>query len=317
MRALFFCSFLFTGCSALLDKLLPEEEKESKTDSENSKREEGDSQGDCYDGIDNDDDGHIDCEDQGCDDKSACSDTGWTNPDTGGETWDSGDTVDTVDTQDTDTQDTEDTYNTEPVQGSLQGNTYLIDFSNATFTQPAGIGSLFIELIENDLLMGIISDSNGQLRARGAVTDSGSSNQAMCIVTEEGFSTGSFSANPAFFFPPFEAQIPIQGVTQFSFQEVQLSGVFAPDGSYFENGVISGVMDVRDNYSIFQELGLDMESPSDVCALMAGFGVSCNACSDGQSYCIDIEVVDIYAPKQSGVIVEVTSSDISNNPQCN
>ena len=40
-------------------------------------RREGSEQGDCNDGVDNDEDGEVDCEDVGCEDKPACSsDTG-------------------------------------------------------------------------------------------------------------------------------------------------------------------------------------------------------------------------------------------------
>ena len=301
-------SFLFTGCSTFLDKLAPEEEEEDDDDKE---RVEGDRQGDCYDGEDNDDDGYIDCEDQGCDDKPACSDTGWTQPDTGDDT-DPNDT----DTNETDTHDTEETDTSDPVEGSLQGNTYRIDLTSATFSQPPGFGSLVGGFFENYLLMGIISDNNGQLRARGAISEAGGYSQDECLPTEEGFSTGSFSSSPYFSFPPFEASLPFGGMG-FVLENVRISGVFASDGSYFEDGVISGVMDARDNFHLFEGLGLEMESASDFCGLFAGFGVSCESCSDGQSYCVDFELVDIYAPVQSGIIFEVTSSDIANNSQCN
>jgi hypothetical protein len=74
---------------------------------EEENREEGTSQGDCNDGLDNDDDGYIDCDDDGCDSKPACEagndDTGII--DTGGSDTDTEDTnTDTdTDTQDSDT----------------------------------------------------------------------------------------------------------------------------------------------------------------------------------------------------------------------
>ena len=61
---------------------------------------------------------------------------------------------DTDDTEDTeDTQDTEDTWDSDPVQGSLQGNTYLIDLSSADFIEPPGFGALFSGIIENYFLI--------------------------------------------------------------------------------------------------------------------------------------------------------------------
>lgn len=50
----------------------PEEEPEEEEDNNSSTSQEGDRQGDCLDGIDNDDNGFTDCEDQGCVDKPAC-----------------------------------------------------------------------------------------------------------------------------------------------------------------------------------------------------------------------------------------------------
>ena len=312
MRALLFCSFLLTGCSALLEKLAPEEEEEEEEEAD--ERSEGERMGDCYDGEDNDGDGYIDCDDQGCDDKPACNDTGWTQPDSGEDTWDTGGD-DTEDTEDDDTEDTEDIIEREPVQTSLQGNSYRIELSNGTFTQPAGFGSLMSGFFEFDFLIGIISDNNGQIRARGAISEPGSTNQDLCTETEEGFSTGSFSSNPYFAFPPFDAALFIAGTALF-FEDLQISGVFAPDGSSFEEGVISGKLDARENYGFLEAMGLSDSSPEDFCDLIAGFGVSCEACADGVDYCMPFEIEDIYAPKQSGVIVAVTSSDISNNSQC-
>ena len=66
------------GVPTLLDKLVPEEEEEEEEEEE---RREGERQGDCFDGEDNDGDGYIDCDDQGCGDKPACQDdTGWVQP---------------------------------------------------------------------------------------------------------------------------------------------------------------------------------------------------------------------------------------------
>ena len=54
-------------------------DKESSPDNidgvNNEETAEGSQQGDCVDGQDNDNDGYIDCEDDGCADKPACEDT--------------------------------------------------------------------------------------------------------------------------------------------------------------------------------------------------------------------------------------------------
>ena len=62
---------LTVGC---LDRFLKsaDEEDEKENEKNDSEPQEGDQQGDCLDGEDNDDDGYIDCEDSGCDGKPAC-----------------------------------------------------------------------------------------------------------------------------------------------------------------------------------------------------------------------------------------------------
>lgn len=63
--------------------MLKSEESDEEEDEQDESAEEGDRQGDCLDGVDNDDDGDIDCEDQGCYDKPACEDVIDTGEDIG------------------------------------------------------------------------------------------------------------------------------------------------------------------------------------------------------------------------------------------
>ena len=90
---------LTVGC---LDRFLKsaDEEDEKENEKTDSEPQEGEQQGDCLDGEDNDDDGYIDCEDSGCDGKPACEGA----VDTGiADTGEPEDTQDTQDTQDIDT----------------------------------------------------------------------------------------------------------------------------------------------------------------------------------------------------------------------
>ena len=69
---------------------------------------EGEDPAECWDGIDNDDDGYVDCDDQDCLIYAQCLEEDTGNPDTDTPV-DTGDTIDTNDTSDTnDTQDTSD-----------------------------------------------------------------------------------------------------------------------------------------------------------------------------------------------------------------
>lgn len=65
MKHLLFLSFLLNiSCF--------EAEKSEDEEEEDSNAQEGNIQGDCLDGEDNDDDGYIDCDDSGCTGKPAC-----------------------------------------------------------------------------------------------------------------------------------------------------------------------------------------------------------------------------------------------------
>lgn len=103
--------WLMLGSSMMFSCLnFSKEEPEEDDRNDSSESKEGDQQGDCFDGIDNDDDGYIDCEDQDCDGKPACED------DT--DTIDTGD-IDNGDTGDTDTDDGIETVSISAIQ---QGN---------------------------------------------------------------------------------------------------------------------------------------------------------------------------------------------------
>lgn len=107
---LIFGTSMMFSCLDFLKEEPEEEEEEGDSDPE-----EGAQAGDCLDGIDNDEDGHIDCEDQGCDGKPACE-----SDDTG--VVDTGEPDDTGDTDtDTDT-DTDDEIPTVSVQDIQTGD---------------------------------------------------------------------------------------------------------------------------------------------------------------------------------------------------
>ena len=63
---------------------------------------------------------------------------------------------------------------------------------------------------------------------------------------------------------------------------------------------------------------LGTEDPGDICNLMTSFGVTCEACtSDGQDYCIGVLIDQLPADGVSWSLQEISSSDVSSNPDCN
>ena len=114
--------FLVFGCSGLKERLF--EDNEPEEEDEDSHRNEGDRQGDCLDGEDNDEDGYIDCEDQGCDGKPACeADTGIADTADTEDTDDTGSEIDETGIDTEETEDTQDTQDTGEINASFDVNT--------------------------------------------------------------------------------------------------------------------------------------------------------------------------------------------------
>ena len=96
-----------------------------------------------------------------------------------------------------------------------------------------------------------------------------------------------------------------------------VSGTFAADGSYFGGGELSGGVDARQLVDIVGGLMDGVESADDVCGLVAGFGVSCGACSsDGEAYCVTLEVNRLVANETGETLVAITEDDIAANADC-
>jgi hypothetical protein len=69
--------------------------------------------------------------------------------------------------------------------------------------------------------------------------------------------------------------------------------------------VLMGEIDARDLVDILGELGAG-ESAAEVCDFIEAIGVTCETCtSDGQEYCLTIEVTDIVAAENPGQVLEL------------
>ena len=79
---------------------------------------------------------------------------------------------------------------------------------------------------------------------------------------------------------------------------------------------MTGAVDARFFAPELEDL-LGVSDPDEVCALMAGFGESCDACSsDGEAYCIDFDVRDLSAESLATSLETVTAADIAANADC-
>ncbi len=200
-----------------------------------------------------------------------------------------------------------------PLTASIDGKAYKVDLGGADFVQPAGVADLLLGQLENDILLGVVS-SSPNLQIIGAISMDGVSDQDMCNETID-FPAADFSDSPYFQIGPQDTTISVAGFNV-DILQLAISGTFAADGSYFGGGTLAGELDARLLAPLVGDL-LGTTDPDEICGVVAGFGVSCQACSsDGAAYCLEVYVRDITATELGTPIVVRTTADIDADPTC-
>lgn len=195
-----------------------------------------------------------------------------------------------------------------PLTVDLVGRTYNVDITSGRFIEPPGVGDLLGGLLENSILFGVKEVTTSSISFRGAISETGNSNQDVCTPSLEDFPAADFSSQPFFVLSSNELALTIAGLT-INIDAINISGTFAADGTYFGGGELSGELDARDIGPLL-EGQLDDTSPDAVCDLLIGFGVACQPCSsDGEPYCATILVDQIVADEQSGELQAIAQED--------
>ena len=200
---------------------------------------------------------------------------------------------------------------------------FLTDFASALFLEPQGLGSLLQGQLSDtymlcDLLPGTEFGASSQpgLLYRFAVgDDNGGVEQELC---EETTSLGSSDAG-TWEDPFFSIEVPgsltmsMQGVDMV-IEEVTMTGAYSEDGDAIGGGTFEGLLDTRS----LNEL-LNSEDPNAMCdLLLETAGVECEACPDGDVYCVQYYAINVQASLLPGVtIVDRTATEIANDPACN
>lgn len=200
-----------------------------------------------------------------------------------------------------------------PLTAAIDGKAYKVDLGGADFVEPAGVADLLLGQLENDILLGVVS-SSPDLQMIGAISMTGTSDQDMCTESID-FPPADFSGSPYFKIGPQDTTISVAGFNV-DILKLEVSGTFAADGTYFGGGTLAGELDARLLAPLVGDL-LGTTDPDAICGVVAGFGVSCKACSsDGEVYCLDVYVRDITATELGTSIVERTTADIDADPTC-
>ncbi len=191
----------------------------------------------------------------------------------------------------------------------LVGAVYELALSEARIVEPSGIGDLLKQYLDVVILVGIDSydADNAQLTMLGALGKEGSepASQDFCNPSID-FPVADFSQQPHFVIGSSgTTTISVAGINV-DIQDLEISGDFAPDGSYFGGGVLSGTIDTRPLVSL---VGDDAEE-DEICTLAAGLGIACEACSDGGEFCLSLLADSIVATKVDGpALVELEGNN--------
>lgn len=190
----------------------------------------------------------------------------------------------------------------------LTGKSYVVDLNNARFVEPEGVADLLLSQLENNILLGVSGYADSDyLDIVGAISVDGGTEQDFCTESID-FSGVDFSMDPTFNAGPADTTFSVAGY-DIVINQLQISGTFAPDCSYFGGGVLAGELDARLLAPLLLEL-LDTDDPDYICELLVGFGVNCGACSsDGEEYCLTILADSLVATELGTEIECVDESD--------
>ena len=193
----------------------------------------------------------------------------------------------------------------ESVDCDLTGRTFLVDLANARFVKPEGVAELLLGQLEDDILMGVMAESDTEVEMLGAIGSG--DGQDYCTPTID-FPVADYTAAPYFSVGPQDTSISAAGY-DIEISSLMISGTFASDCSNFGGGVLGGELDARLLGVLLGEL-VGTEDPDEICTLLTGFGVTCGACaSDGESYCIEILADQLTANEMDSTLECVAESD--------
>jgi hypothetical protein len=81
---------------------------------------------------------------------------------------------------------------------TLVGNTYVVSLEGARFVKPAGVGSLLLGMLEQDILLGVVSVSDTEIEMNGALSETTSSAQDRCEPSIDFPDAADFTGAPFF-----------------------------------------------------------------------------------------------------------------------
>ena len=182
---------------------------------------------------------------------------------------------------------------------------------SARFIEPAGVGELLLGQLEQDIALQITDAGASSVEMFTGFVEGGSQDECAetASLPSADWSDPVFSVGPTTLdLALADYSLPIENFT--------FAAAVTDDCDDLRDGVFAGELDARTLVPQLAEL-VSVDDPDEVCGVMRGFGVSCEACSsDGAEYCISVLIDQLPADGVSWDLDRISASDVSNNPDC-
>ncbi|MCB9761605.1 MAG: hypothetical protein H6739_17305 [Alphaproteobacteria bacterium] len=196
--------------------------------------------------------------------------------------------------EETGTDDTGD----EVVDSPLVGKVFLLESRTGRIVEPPGVGSILESYLEGSLLVEVVQVRTTQLDLRVApVSQDNPREQDLCSATAELTFT---YAEPRFSFGPQDLSYTHDGDV-IAAQGVTVQGGFAAGLEGIRDISAAGLVDTRPMVDRVEEGG----EPDAICQIVSGFGVACEPCADGETLCLQMEVIDLVAEETDATLIPI------------
>lgn len=168
----------------------------------------------------------------------------------------------------------------------LEGRAFYVDMGDATYTEPPSVGAVIGLFLSDPLIIGVVDADAYEITVIGA---QGIKDEVTGDVTQDkdystwDFGTADFTTSP--FFSALSGETSFgYGNTDIPVYNFSFEGTFNPTGTKIGGTHFRGLGDTR-NMGPLLNLG---NAPDATCTLLGNYGITCEACPDGNSYCLQL-----------------------------
>ncbi len=189
------------------------------------------------------------------------------------------------------TEDSGSSVEMEVLPEALEGFTWQLALSSADISSPPGVGSFLVSFLTDSLLLGVVGSTPTSIDMAVVVGDPGSSGFPAGWVLHLGAS--DFARAPDFEVVGSGGTLYyIVGEVEIPFEDPVFSGTMAVDGSELDTVRLTALVDTRSTGPLF---GFGSTETA-TCENMGSYGVTCEACRDGEPVCLSFEATWNNAP---------------------